>query len=129
MPQSAIAGGDIYPMRFVKLSTTRGQVLECDAGERPIGISQRGTRRSEYVDTSGKAAAANEPITFFDESEECWLELGSGGANENDLLKADADGKGVAAGTDADWAGAICLGAGAAGDLVPVKVHIVQRAS
>jgi hypothetical protein len=112
----------------VVLSTTRGVVTQAGAGARPVGISQRGTRRSEYVDTSGKAAAVNEPIMFFDEGEECWLEI-AGTVAVNALLKSDADGKGLAATADADWAGAVALGGGASGDLIPVKVQIVQRAS
>ena len=128
MPQSLIATGDIFPSRFVKLSTTRGKGTQAGAGERPVGISQRGTRRSEYVDTSGKAAVVGEPVTVFDQGEECWLEI-AGTIAVDGLIKSDADGKGVAAGSDADWVGAIALGGGVSGDLIPVKVHIVQRAS
>lgn len=123
MPQSGIAGGDVYPMRFVKLSTTAdGKVLAAGAGDVTIGISQRGTRRSEYVDTSGKAAASGEPVQYFDETEECILEAG-GTIAAGDKLKSDSNGKGVATTTDKDWMGAIALQAGASGDLLKVKVQ------
>lgn len=133
MPQSFIAGGDIFPMRIVKLSTTvDGRCLQSTAGtaggDRPIGISQRGTRRIEYVDTSGKAAAAGEPLTVYDEGEECYLETG-GAVTAGDLLKSDANGKGITAAFDTDWCAAVALTSGASGALIIAKVQIVERSS
>ena len=127
MPQGRIASGDIYPSRFAKLSTTDGKATQCGSNERPFGISQLNTRRSEYIDTSGKAAAAGEPILIYDNNEECLLELG-GTVTQNDVLKSDANGKGVVAGTDKDKAGARAMRGGVSGEIIPVKVDIVDIA-
>lgn len=129
MPQSRIANGDIYPMRFVKLDTTAdGKVLQCGAGDKPIGISQKGTRRSPYVDTSGKAAAAGEPVMLYDETEEPAIQLG-GTVTPDNRLKSDANGKGIATTSDGDVYGAISLAAGVLDQFIPVKVTVGEKAS
>lgn len=122
MPQSAIAAGDIYPTRFVKLDPSNtGKVLQCGAGDRPIGISQQGTRRSPYVDSSGKAAAAGEPIQYYDLTEECDLEI-AGTVAPMDRIKSDANGKGVKTTTNTDQYGAVAIHEGTSGKRVRVKV-------
>lgn len=128
--RSWIAGGDVYPCRFLKPSTSAaGKVLAATgATDRIIGVSGRGTRRSEYIDTSGKHAAAGEPVECFCEGEECFLEL-SGTVSLGDLLKSDTAGQGLTASADTNWAGAVALSAGASGDIIPVRVQIVQRSS
>jgi hypothetical protein len=129
MAHSYIATGDIYPLRFVKLATAAdGKVTQAGAGERVIGISQRGTRRSPYIDSTNRAAAAGEPLQVYEQHEECALHV-AGTVAPGDYLKSDADGKGVAAGTDADDVGAIALQAGVADDLIKVKVHIAERST
>jgi hypothetical protein len=129
MLQSGIANGDIYPMRFVKLdSTTDGRLLQCGAGDRPIGISQKSTRRSEYIDTSGKAALAGEPVQYYDVNEICALQLG-GTVARGDRLKSDANGKGITAATDGDAFGAIAEAAGVLDQFIPVQVSLGEKAS
>jgi len=126
---SFIATGNIQPMRFVKLSTTLdGKVTICGAGEKCFGISQRGTRRSEYVDTNGYAASAGEPLEVFTEGEECLLEAG-GTIAPGDYLKSGALGVGVATTTNLDFYGAVALQVGASGDLIKVKVQTGQVSS
>ena len=126
--QSALAGSNIRPCRFVKIGTSTGYVLEADAGERVLGISQMGTRRSPYIDSNGYAASANEPIQYFDETSECPLELG-GTVAAGDLLKSDNEGCGVTASTDADDYGAVALASGVSGEQIPVKVRIGERST
>lgn len=122
MPQSFKANGDIYPARFVKLTTTDGRVVQCGAGDRGIGVSQMSTRRSDYVDSSGKAAASGEPIQVYDLGEECLLEI-AGTVAQGDRLKSDANGKGVVTTTDRDQYVAVALVSGVSGEQIKVKVQ------
>lgn len=100
---SFIAGGDIRPCRIVKMDTTASepfQVKEADANEFGIGVSQEGTRLAPGV--SGSTANAGEDtyqVRVFGPGEQPLLELGSGGITQGDLIKSDADGKGVAVAT------------------------------
>lgn len=126
MPQSFIADGDIYPCRFVMpAGTTKdGRIVQATAATDNLwGISQQHVRRSQYVDTSGKAAAQNEPIRMFEFGEECYLEL-AGTVSQGSRLTADTNGKGVATTTDKDRIGAQALAAGVSGEIIPVKVLI-----
>src|SRR5215471_8471641 len=101
MPVSFVASGDIFPCRFVKMDTADGKVLQCVAGDVPIGISQEGTRRSPYVDSSGKAAAAGEPLAVYTLGERALLECAAT-MLPGVRVKPDASGKGIAAaGVDA----------------------------
>jgi hypothetical protein len=120
------AGGDIYPCRLVKLSTSADfKVLQATAGDRPIGISQEGTRYAPGTPAdTGIAAAAGDTPRVFGLGEICLLELGTGGAVRNDLLKSDANGKGVTA-SAGDEVGAIALESGAAGE--KIKVQVISR--
>lgn len=127
--QSFIANGDIYPCRFVELVTsTTGRVTQCGTGEKVYGISQMGLRRDPYIETSGRAAIAGEPIMVFDDAEECLLELG-GTVSAFDRLKSDTNGKGVATTTNLDEYGAIAIESGVAGEQIKVKVQRGQISS
>lgn len=119
-----IAGGDILPHRFVKPSTAADNTcLQAGAGELPIGISQRGTRNTPFGSLDdGKAAVAGESLRLYGPNETCMLELG-GTVTAGAVLKADADGKGVAAGAG-DKYGAIAGQAGTSGKLIEVLVQI-----
>lgn len=122
-----VAGGDIRPARFVKLSASADHTgLEADANERSIGIAGRGTRQPPLSDYAVTAlhAAAGDPITLAGDGEETLLEYGdtiTAGA----LLKSDADGKGVpvaSSGATQQFVGAVALEDGAAGVLGRVQV-------
>ena len=132
MPRfSKIANGTIRPSRFVKLDTTaEGTVLECNAGDRCFGIAQQGTRNTPYGSLDdGNAAISGEILQIYGPPElDVPLELG-GTVDEGDYIKADADGKGVKAGTDADEYGAMCLRGGVSGEIVPVQATTGERAS
>lgn len=120
---SKIAGGNIAPSRFVKLSTTaEGQALQCGAGEAIFGISQASTRRAALTGwDDGFAAIAGENINIIGPGDdEGLLELG-GTVTVGDYIKSDASGKGVNAGTDKDKAGAQALQSGTSGKLIKVK--------
>lgn len=123
-----IAEGTIRPMRFVKIGSDDGDVLECDAGDRPIGISFKGTRRSDYVSDDGAAANAGEPISYYTVSARCFLTI-AGTVTAGTRLKSDNDGKGVAVSADADFWGAIAERDGVAGEHIPVTVFIGQAAA
>ena len=124
MPVSYFANGDIYPCRFVKLDPADGRVLQCLAGDLPIGVSQEGTRRSPYMDTAplGRAAAAGEPVLVYTLGERALLQV-NGTVTPELRLKADANGMGIAvASPSVDAYGGIALFNGAAGKLIEVLV-------
>jgi hypothetical protein len=124
MPVSYVANGDIYPARFVKLDPADGKVVQCLAGDLPIGISQEGTRRSPYTDTPplGRAAAAGEQLAVYTLGERAVLQVNAT-VTPGTRLKADANGMGipvVAASVDAF--GGYALFNGIAGKLIEVVV-------
>jgi hypothetical protein len=119
-----IAGGDIRPCRFVKVSTAANHtLLEADAGELPIGIAGQAAKEAPQDGSDTKAAEANDHVEWFGIGEVALLELGSGGCTAGAVLKSDADGKGVAA-SAGDKFGAISAEAGSAGELVEVQIII-----
>ena len=122
MPVSYFANGDIFPSRFVKLDPADGKVVQCLAGDLPFGISQEGTRRSPYVDPSGKAAAAGEPLAVYTLGERALLQV-NGPVTPELRLTADANGMGIAvASPSVDAYGGIALFNGAAGKLIETLV-------
>ena len=126
-----VAGGNIYPCRFVKQTNSAPfTVVQADAGAAVIGIAQEGTTvvpidgftnaSSVYAGTEGL------PIKIFGEHSECLLEVAAIVA-PGTFLKSDADGKGVAA-SSGDLVGARALEASTAvGQKIRVAVEI-QRA-
>lgn len=121
-----IANGTVRPSRFVKLDQTAAfHVLEADAAEQVIGISDEGSRGAPGVG-SANAALAGDPLKVYQETDVCLLEIGSGGCDEDDYLKSDADGKGVAA-SAGDSVGARALQPAIEGDLIRVKVQCITN--
>ena len=121
-----VAGGDIRPSRFFKLSGSADKtILEADANERTLGISTDATRDAPQTGSSALAAASGEPMAVNMPGVVCKLQLGSGGATRGNMLKADADGKGVESattGTTLQWVGAIALESGSEDELIDVLV-------
>ena len=122
---SFMANGSIAPSRFCKLDTTaEGKILQCGAGDKVIGISDRYTRRAPLDGwDDGFAAKAGEMLHVFGEfdCDYCWLETGAA-VTRDDLLKADTNGKGISTTTENDELGAIALeSAGGAGILIKVR--------
>ena len=127
MSANMMAAGDIRPARFVKMSADH-KVLECDANDRIFGIAQDGGNKAPIPETTTiLAAEADQNVAIWQPVEECLLEVGAA-VTQNDRLKSDADGKGVAiasSGTTLQHYGAIALQDGAAdGTLIRVRVEI-----
>jgi hypothetical protein len=112
-PVPAIAGGQIRPSRFVKISTAADHtLLEADANEMAVGISAPGTRDAPLDGASGDIASTGDQFEYSPEGTVCLLEIGTGGVTRGAEIKSDADGKGVLAltsGTTNQWVGAIAL--------------------
>ncbi len=104
MPKSFRANGTIRRARFVKQDATDDHsILEADANERILGISQVGPRVAPIPEVSDAdrivAAVATESCMVHlpgETTQDTLLEAGSGGWSAGDYLKSDADGKGVA---------------------------------
>ncbi len=122
-----VAGGDIYPCRFVKADTNDYTFLQATANDPIIGISQSGTNKAPIPDvTSDKAAVSGESLRLHTPPETCLLELG-GTVAAGERLKADADGKGVSiatSGTTPQRYGAVAREGGASGNKIHVMIEI-----
>lgn len=121
-----VAGGDIRPCRFVKISTAADfTVLEADANEEVFGISTNATQDAPIPNADGDAAEAGDQVHVNQPGTFALLELGSGGVTRGGWLKSDADGKGVAVattGATAQFYGAKALESGSEGEFVKVIV-------
>ena len=123
------ASADIRVSRFVKASGTN-TVAECDAGERPIGISGESAETAPLPGNTELSASNGNPAMIYlvgdgqQEDRPVLLILGSGGATFGALLKSDADGQGVVASTDKDCYGAMALATGSAGEAIPVRIMV-----
>lgn len=126
-----VAGGNIKPNRFIKLSTSANNTaLQAGANEAVIGIARQGTKLAPGIDTTGYLATSGDNVPYFGDGEVTMLVLGSGGCAAGDLLKSDINGAGVAiatSGTTAQEIGARALEAGASGELVRVVVEIQHK--
>lgn len=120
------ASANIRPSRFVKFSGTN-TVAECDAGESMIGISAEWSDTAPLPSNTEYAATSGQPCTIYmigdgqQEDRPILLVLGSGGATQGALLKADTDGAGVAVSANNDIYGARALEAGSSGEAIRVK--------
>lgn len=119
-----VAGGDIYPHRFVMVSTAADhKYLQCTAGLMPAGVSQRPTRKlplDGYEDT--RAAIADGHIHVYGAGETCILECG-GTITPGSYLKSDGDGKAVVA-SAGDKYGALTNMSGTSGKLIQVVIQM-----
>lgn len=108
------ANGNIYPCRFVKLDPSGDHlVLQAGAGDKCIGVSQRGQHAAplDGLESGNYAATQASPelqISTFGET----VEIDCGGTiTPGDRLKSDANGKAITAGaTDPSYAVAIEAG-------------------
>jgi hypothetical protein len=139
--RSYLAGGNIYPSRFVKLdantdaATPAGSftVLQAadgtsNGGDPVIGISMEGTDyppiNDSHITVGGYAAIAGEPLKVYGEGEECLLEIGDTVAT-GDSLKPDSNGKGIpvaSSGTVLQKCAAIAQQSGVSGNKILVKI-------
>lgn len=126
-----IAGGDIQPCRFVRV-TGEHQVQQGGDNTPVIGVSGPSAKFPPLTNliTTNYHARAGDPVYFFADGEECLLEAG-GSFTAGTRLKSDANGRAVAiatSGTTIQHIGAIAKeGATAAGQLVRVIVKIYSE--
>lgn len=92
---SYIAGADVAPCRFVKISGGDHTVIQCVAGDRAVGVSAENSREAPIPSVSTVLhAKEGEPVHAYGMGESC--EVTAGGAiTAGDYLKPDADGKAV----------------------------------
>ena len=119
---SLFATGTIEPSRFVTLSAAADFTAEQSAaGEKPLGVSQEWSRLTPLTGAATYAAANGQEVSVYSLGQVCYLAAGTGIAR-GDLLKPDADGKALKAGTS-DKYGAIALESGVSGQLIRVQVR------
>ena len=128
-----VAGGDIYPCRFIKQDTSAPFVaIQATANSAVIGISTEGTTLVPIDgftnETSVFSARQGLPVSYFGEHDECLLVVAEQIA-PGDYLVSDANGKGVKAVAGSTNIGAVALEpATAAGQKIRVRVEY-QRTS
>jgi hypothetical protein len=125
MSRSAIAGGDVYPSRIVYDDSTAGQMIQATAAtQRLRGVAFKDTRRSPYVDSSGKIAASGEPFSFYDTpGERCWIEI-AGTVSKGDKITTNGSGQGITTTTDKNQCVAIADQAGVSGDVIQCTLYL-----
>lgn len=110
---SLMAGGNIYPARFVKMDDTNHEVVQgAAATDDIIGISQESQKDAPTPSAADYAATSGESVPVYFAGSVCRLQIGTGGASPGTRLVADSDGKGVASatsGTALQCVGAISL--------------------
>jgi hypothetical protein len=118
------ANGTIAPCRFVKLDPSASfSAIQAGAGDRTFGISVDATIDPPLSGASTAAANAGDQLEYYTPGEVCRLELGTGGCTAGDLLKPDANGKGIAGVAATQFYGAEALETGVAGEFVNVMVR------
>ena len=112
------ANGNIGPSLFVKIDTTADHMLlQAGSGDQPIGISQVGMKRTPGLAGSDTTIAAAQ-------GDVCQITAGAA-VTRGDLLKADASGRGITAGSG-DLCGAVALES-ASGVGVLIECQIIHR--
>lgn len=92
---SLVAKGNISPCRFFKVGSADHGALQCVANEIAFGISSERVVDVPYVGGSaGVAGRDGTVLQYYGLGEQCELEVGEAVA-ANDLLKPNADGRGV----------------------------------
>lgn len=132
-PTIFTSGGAIGIASFVKVDATADQrVIQCGAGDMPIGVAWENTRDPQGVngaDTTHAATAAGQPIpVFVPDGTMCRVKAGTGGFTANDYLKSDASGNAITASTAGDAYGAVALETVTAGELGRVLLRFGRHA-
>lgn len=123
-----IAGGNIYPSRFIKVSTAADNTaLQAGANEAVCGISQSGskypsTEPSGLLGTDQIAAVSGDNIGNFGLGDVCPVVCG-GTVTAGDLLESDSNGKAVTSGPGRNF-GARALESGTPGQLIRCQIII-----
>lgn len=121
-----VAAGNIYPSRFVKsYASGDNAVVQAGANEAICGISNEAGRSAPIPEVSTNyAAISGDALQVYGLGDTCLLELGDTVTRGN-LLKGDADGKGVpiaSSGTTLQQYGARALKSGVVGEKVLVQI-------
>lgn len=115
------AGGAINPLSFVKLSVSGSGsaknpvVVQCGAGDRPIGIAQ-----------NDSAAASGDEVEVAFVGGGARLNI-TGTVAAGNTIKSDSSGYGVVTASDADECGAMAVESGVSGDIIGVHVMFGQK--
>jgi len=120
-----VAGGDISPSRFVKLSGDDTGIQAVAAADDVIGISMEGTNKAPKSDdvSTPLAATLGQYLKLYGDGDECLITSGAA-FSAGDRLTSDATARGITA-TAANASGAIALQtAQGADELVRVQVNI-----
>ena len=126
-PPQLVAGGDVYPFRFVMVSTAEDTTaLQATANAKIIGVARPGTKFAPMSDlvTDNPAAEDGDTLPILGPGEVGLVELGDT-VVRGGYLKADADGKAVpilTTGTTLQRYGAVALQSGSSGNKVLVFV-------
>lgn len=122
-----IAGGDIRPARFIKLSTAADHTaLEADANERIFGVAVDAFQDAPMPGGDTDAAESGDAFRYYGVDDTCTVTVGSGGVTAGALLKSDADGKAVLAattGTTTQWIAGEALEAASENELARIVVR------
>ena len=87
---SAMAGGSIYPSRFVKLSSAADQtVLQAGTNDEVIGVSSDAAQHAPIPNALTTAAEAGDALKIESIGTIALVEVGTGGVTRGDRLKAD----------------------------------------
>lgn len=123
------ANGTIAPSVFVKIDTSGDHlVIQATAGSRTIGISQQGMKRAPGLTGSDTtiAAQAGDALMVFTWGDDAPITCG-GTVTAGDLLKSDANGKGVTSSADGDWVAAEALESGTSGAIIRCLIRGYYR--
>lgn len=113
---SAVASGNILTSRFVKGDVSNDfQVVQCGAGDAPLGVGQEPTHSAPIPGADAFAATAGDPIDVFLQNARCLLTVGAA-VTRFSLLKSDSTGRGIMTTSVGDAAGAIALQSATAAD-------------
>ena len=120
-----IAGGDIYPFRFVKPSTSADDTgLQAAEATTPIlGVTDGSTKTFSNGTASVVHAASGDPITLQGGSNGTVLVLASGNITRGAYVESDADGKAQTATTTTGtrYHGYVALQSAAAGTIIRIQ--------
>lgn len=122
-----VAGGDIYPGRFLTLSAAADfTAVQATANSRIIGVSGLGSNYPPLTDlvSTNKHATAGQPVDIKGDGEVAQVYAGDA-VTAGDRLKADTNGKAVpiaTTGTTLQNYGAVALQSGAADELIWVQI-------
>lgn len=130
--RNVVAGGNILPYHFVKLSTSANNtVVVAGSNDIVFGVSKVGQKYAPTAaNTNYYAAESGDGIEVYGPGETCMLVAGTGGWTAGDFLKSDTNGAGVtitATGTTAQNIGARALETVSAGEYGRVEIYLETK--